>query len=732
MFWLEVASCELWLIETHDRSGKKTLWTVLISTITRTVLNYIRGENYMVTFHRFFCIFMVISFTLLVASPALAVKTATWTQQNHKNFASGTLESVAISSNGKVMLAHKLKKIADETEELYIWCLAEDSLGNIYAGTGNKGKIYKVTPNGQFSLFYNSPEVSILSLAIDVQNNIYAGTAPSGLVYKISAGGNTPTTILNADENYVWSLAFDKSGNLYAATGTNGRLYKITPAGKADVLFDSDETNLTSLLFHNDQIYAGSDGKGTIFRIEMDGTVSVIHQTGQKEVRALVAGTDGDIFAGTVTTQSPQPGQGKPRQRPSSPPTPDGKPPEPKKSSIYRITPDDVVSRLWVAPDPLVLSMVMEEDNLIVGTGDSGKVYRVDMDGNFVSLAKCEAGQVIAMHKARSGKLVLATGNAGKIFELADEYEAKGTLTSVSHDTKSVSQWGKIHWEGSLPEGTVMTLATRSGNTEKPDNTWSNWSEELSKPDGSQITSPPARFVQWRSTLSTSVATAAPVLEKARVASVHFNVAPNIEDLKIHIGPPPKERQNNKQGSSPNNKIRSATWKAKDLNDDKLLFAVYYKGINEKNWKLRKKELTDPSYTWDSTSMPNGRYELKVEATDKLSNMENEAISIKKISNPFDIDNTQPVLAEIKSNPTDDSTFQISCVVTDELSPISSASYKIDSAEHWQAMFPEDGILDSHREVLLLETKKREGEEHTITIMVADASGNKSVARGSF
>ena len=171
MFWREAASCGSWLIEAHNRYGN-----------IRTTLNYIRGENYMGTFHCFFRIFIVVLFTLSTTSPTFAVKTATWTQQNHKNLVSGTLKSVAISSKGEVFLTHKLKKIVDETEELYIWCLAEDSLGNIYAGTGNKGKIYKVTPDGQFSLFYNSPEVSILSLAIDTQNNIYAGTAPSGLV----------------------------------------------------------------------------------------------------------------------------------------------------------------------------------------------------------------------------------------------------------------------------------------------------------------------------------------------------------------------------------------------------------------------------------------------------------------------------------------------------------------------------------------------------------------------
>ena len=40
--------------------------------------------------------------------------------------------------------------------------------------------------------------------------------------------------------------------------------------------------------------------------------------------------------------------------------------------------------------------------------------------------------------------------------------------------------------------------------------------------------------------------------------------------------------------------------------------------------------------------MSDGRYVIKVIATDKLSNPPNFAKSTEKISDPFDIDNSQP------------------------------------------------------------------------------------------
>ena len=279
-------------------------------------------------------VWLVVLSLSICLTKADAIKTKIWEQKSVEAFQAGTAKSVSVSSAGEIVLHRKLETVFEKGDEVFIWCLAEDSAGNIYAGTGNDGKIYRITPEGDSSLFYNSPEVSILCMAIDSENRVYVGTAPSGLVYRVDDDKTPPTTLLSTEENYVWSLAFDPQGNLYAATGTEGKIYKIPTAdaqpegteSEPSVLFDADETNIVSLIFHHGYLYAGSDGKGTIFKISLDGDASVVYQTGQKEVHSLVGAPDGSVFAGTVTTAPPKPGS-----RPSGPPTPDGRPPEQKK-----------------------------------------------------------------------------------------------------------------------------------------------------------------------------------------------------------------------------------------------------------------------------------------------------------------------------------------------------------------------------------------------------------------
>ena len=699
------------------------------------------------TLYRAFCIFSAaLVFFAIHLLPAFGVTTQIWEQQRQKDFESGKPENVSLSSKGELMLAPKLDTFFEDTEEIYVWCLAEDSKGNIYAGTGNGGKIYQITPDGQSSLFYDSPEVSILALAIDPNDNIYAGTAPDGLIYKLTDSSTPPTTILSSEEKYVWAMTFDDVGNLYAATGTSGKIYKITPEGQSSVLFDSDERNVSSLLYHDGMLYAGSDGKGTIYSVKTeDGTAAVIYQTGQKEVRRLVMGAEGVIYAGTVTTAAPQPGRSQPP--PPGPPSPGGRNGEEKKSRIYKIQPDGIVSVMWEVPEPLVLSMTSDlEGGLYIGTGDSGKIYSVNTDGDSIWKGKCEASQIVAIHRtASSNRLLLATGNPGKIFELQSDYRVEGTIESAAHDTKVVSRWGKLSWEGVTPEGTTISFVTRTGNTEKPNSTWNDWSEELTSAEGSQISSPAARYIQWRAKLTTSEGGRDACPQKVSVASVQSNTEPRFTSIEVRrgdapesSGPPEGVRRSRESRASSNpssggdSTKYTASWKVQDDNSDTLQFNVYYKGIDETNWKLLKKELKQNSHAWDSTSMSDGRYVIKISATDKLSNPPSFAKTSEKISDPFDIDNGQPVVTDITATANADQTYQISCAAADTSSLIQKAVYKIDSDEEWQVIFPDDGIFDSKRETLLLQTNTLPAGEHTITIRVTDAAGNTGVGRATF
>ena len=670
-----------------------------------------------------------------------AVTTSIWEQNSQKDFEAGTLKDVSVTSEGDILLARKIDQFVEIQEEIYVWCLAEDSKGNVYAGTGNQGKIFRITPDGQSSLFYDSPEVSILSLTVDTNDNVYAGTGPDGLIYKITGDNVPPTTVLSSEEKYVWALTFDDSGNLYAATGTAGKIYKIAPADEATVHFDSEETNIRSLLYSRNTLYAGSGGKGIIYRISDDGEASVVHQTAEKEVPVLIAGADDNIYAAAITSAPPQPGG---QNRPSLPPPSGGGPPEEKKSYIYQIQKDGVVSKIWTAPAPLILSMVFEgEDQLLIGTGDEGKIFRVDIDGDFISLGKCEASQILAMHRvAGTDKLLLATGNSAKIYELTTEYKAEGSIESKPYNTRAISRWGRLRWEAVLKEGTSIAFATRSGNTKKPDNTWSEWSEELTDPEGNQIASPSAQHIQWRAKLTASDSSLTPMLNKVVLASAQANIEPRFTEVKIQRGseskesggpPSPRPRESGPPKNSGNqSKQWTVQWKVEDLNKDTLQFAVYYKGIDETNWKLLKKELTTSSYGWDTTSMPDGRYVIKIEATDKLSNPPAWAKSSEEISKPFDIDNTQPTVRDVVATANVDGTYKITCTTEDESSHIQKAVYKIDGDQHWKVIFPEDGIFDSKEETLLLQTKSLPIGAHTITIQVTDAAENIAVGGANF
>ena len=669
-----------------------------------------------------------------------AVTTSIWEQSSQKDFEAGTLKNVSITSEGDTLLSRKFDQFADIKEEIYIWCLAEDSKGNVYAGTGNQGKIYRITSDGQSSLFYDSPEVSILSLTVDANDHVYAGTGPDGLIYKITGENIPPTTVLSSEEKYVWALTFDDSGNLYAATGTSGKIYKIAPTGETTVFFDSEETNIRSLLLHGNTLYAGSAGKGIIYRISTDGEASVIYQTAEKEIPVLIAGTDNNIYAAAITSAPPQPGS---QNRPPPPPS-GGGPPEEKKSYIYQIREEGIVTKIWTAPAPLILSMVFEgEDQLLIGTGDEGKIYKVDTDGNSISLGKCEASQILAMHRvAGTDKLLLGTGNSAKVYELTKEYKAEGTIESKPHNTQAISRWGKLRWEAALEEGTSITFATRSGNTKKPDNTWSEWSEELTASEGAQISSSSAQYIQWRAKFTTTDSSLTPSLNKVVLASAQANIEPRFTEVKIQHGneskepggppsPRPRESGAPKTAASPT-KQWTVQWKVEDPNKDALQFAVYYRGIEETNWKLLKKELTAASYNWDTTSMPDGRYVIKIEATDKLSNPPAWAKLSEKISKPFDIDNTQPIVRDVVAAANGDGTYKITCTTEDQSSHILKAVYKIDGDEHWKVIFPEDGIFDSKMETLLLHTSSLSAGAHTITIQVTDAAENVAVGSANF
>jgi ligand-binding sensor domain-containing protein len=670
-------------------------------------------------------------FLAFFVSSAFSVTTSIWEQNTFKDFASGKPKNVSLTSRDQITLSKVLEAIEGNIPEVRIWCILRDSKGDMYAGTGDNGRIYKISSDGKATMIFDSPETDIISLVIDNNDVLYAGSSPDGIIYKIEQD-RVPSTFFKSKEKYIWSMIFDDMGNLYAGTGINGKLYKISQDGKGEVVYDSSETHIKCLLRDKNNIYAGSESGGIIYRISTDGKAFVLYDTPGNEISSLVMGLDGNIYASVVS------GRTKPPTRESQEQSSQGK--EERESVIYQITPDGVATQVWQCLDPIIFTMIADGENLIVGTGDEGDIYSVQKNGDWTLIADCEESQVLSLYKAKNdGEIWLATGNPSKIYKISSNYVKEGTIESDKLDTSVISKWGNISWSADVPENTGIALSTRTGNTEKPDDTWSAWSDDYLST--MQNTSPPARFIQWKAKITSNDGITTPILKSISVAYLQKNLKPVIDSVTVtseqdrpeaqQRRPPAQNPAGLSQGkdNTPMSGKKNIKWQAKDPNEDTLEYSVYFRGEDEKNWKLLKGELKATSYPIDTESFPDGAYYIKVVAVDSPSNPSNMALSEEKISERFVVDNTPPVILDLKGElMTNETKYIISGRIEDNISYIKEIVYSVDGAD-WKPLSSIDQILDSKNESFLFVTEQLGGGEHTVVIKTTDSAGNTGSAK---
>lgn len=80
---------------------------------------------------------------------------------------------------------------------------------------------------------------------------------------------------------------------------------------------------------------------------------------------------------------------------------------------------------------------------------------------------------------------------------------SQGVLESRVFDAGGASVWGNVWWNATLPAGSTVLMATRSGRAPSVDGTWGPWSPPYAA-SGRPISSPSARYLQYRATLTTT------------------------------------------------------------------------------------------------------------------------------------------------------------------------------------------------------------------------------------
>jgi len=444
--------------------------------------------------------------------------------------------------------------------------------------------------------------------------------------------------------------------------------------------------------------------------------------------------------------------------------------PQAISSSIYRIAADGAPEEIWTSRDEIVYALGLNSDGrLLAGTGNAGSLLVIDGRGVYAQLAKSGSAQITGISRTSGGKVYLCTANPGKVFSLGPEYEAEGTFESQSFDAKLFSEWGRIEWwgppaaneakSGKESKQPRLEFFARSGNTEDPGKEWSRWFGPYTAP-GTQMEAPAARFLQWKAVIHDG--RPGDGIDWVSVAYLPRNVAPMIDGIAIQdpgvraqlpvviTGQPPTV--NLKQPSGPaisGNAVTTTTtkfdqlpqgtyqkgyasvlWNAHDENDDELRYAVYFRGENQRDWLLLKNNLDQKFYSWDTTTMPDGAYYLKIVASDAQSNPPSAALKAERESERFEIDNTPPAIEKLQATlagttagRSGDPSYEISFTAMDSTSSIEKAQYSVDGGE-WIVVAPAQGISDSRTENYRFTARGLSAGEHTIAVRAYDRFEN--------
>jgi sugar lactone lactonase YvrE len=730
---------------------------------------------------------LLIVISALAAAPAAADGVRFWKIDSRKDLLAGESDGVSVLADESLELAPELKLFA-QPRVPYIWAMAPDGRGGAYVGTGHEGKVYHLSPAGDTTLVFDALEPEITSLAVGGNGDLYVGASPEGRVYRIPGGKGEAEVYFDPDETYLWDMLTGPGGELYVAVGFTGKVYKVTGENTGKVILETtDQHILTMALDRKGNLLAGSAGNALLYEVSPAGQVSIIYDSPLNDIRSIVADKDNNLYVAALEIKpgsdqgqgvfsqpsdaesgkdsssqdqsGEQEGQDAKRGLVIRPPTPRLTPPT--NSEIYFFDQDRFVTRIWRESGDAIMSLGLSPDGqaMFVASQDKRSLYKIDKRGEPTVLGKFGSGEVTDYLDLGS-RILICTHNPGRVHVLEGGFIGKGTFTSEVQQAGIPAQWGVLSWLGETPPGTKISFRTRSGNTDKPDTTWSGWSAPLRGTSDETISSPVRRNFQWQAILETTNPKATPNLVEVSVSYLRRNRPPMISPVRLmpqglYIKPssspldeggmqkyPQEVAQliESSNGSTDNpfqgkkeyeRRVRMAGWNANDANGDKLLYTVYYKGIKESEWRKLAEKIESNSVIFDTETIADGRYELKVVACDSLDNAAGRALTAERISAPFFVDNTAPAIHDLKAEKQPDGRVTVSFRVVDATTRIERVELAFDS-EPERLLAPVDNLLDTEAESFSITLDKPARGEHTVSIMAWDRFFNRAAARVSF
>ncbi len=707
---------------------------------------------------------------LLAAVAARAAPVRVIQTQTPSAFLAGTLDGVSVDERGVLALADRSERVAT-LEEPFAFSVAP--LPDGWAvGTGDAGRVLAVDRSGGVRVLFETEESYVFALWADPDGTLFAGTSPGGRIYRISGDGKLREPFADTGETYIWALARGGDGALWAATGTEGRLYRFDATGKAEVVFDSEETHLRSLLpLPGGDLLVGTASSGLLLRWRAaDRSVRTLYDSSLAEVVALAAGSDGTAYAAVLASEASFLDLAPAAKSPKSPEkSGEAKAAEDElqpvvtvemgaevasgsrsagsrspRSELVRVLPSGAVESFWESAEDTVFSLLWSTGRLWVGTGVDGKLYSF-RDGRAVVEKDLEERQLVALLPGESGPVLLST-NASALWRFVGGTERQGRYTSATLDAGQVARFGVFRWAGEQPQGASARFSFRTGFSSEADRTWSAWSPARAGRELQLGSLERGRYIQWRAELEGS-AGGAPTITAAEVSYRQVNLRPRIERFaaldpgQVLVAAGFNASDQVYEPANPNRDgiftrlepsggrddgrlkplwrkgFRTLRWKATDPNQDELDYTLEVRPDGREDpWLEIVRNLGEDHYGFDATVLPDGRYRFRLSASDAKGNVPGDELQSQEESEPVVVDHTPPRLERAERIGRG-----ARLRVYDSWSPLREASVSIDGGA-WKPLAPADGLLDGQREELALAEIPEQAR--FVVVRVADAAFN--------
>ncbi|MBU1260667.1 MAG: hypothetical protein KKI18_02275 [Planctomycetes bacterium] len=702
------------------------------------------------------------------------------------DFSKGKTENTVISSRGTISLAAQTQTLADDFNDVWtINSIACKSDGSVYIGTSPNGKIFKYK-DGKTVCIYparqeqkkNGPARThltnehVFKLALDSKDNLIAGISGDKCCL-VRYDGKKFETVFEPEPNqasYIFAITLDKAGNIFLGTGPKGQIWQLdNNCRNPQLIYTCQDKNVLCLAFANPDapmrrdlrlaptsgLCAGTDTRGLVYKIDpKKKTASILYDSDENEITDLLFDDSGNLYAAATSYKSIKAqlkggpelkkpfSLGKPENQEESEEssdsaenkgasleianTPqDGKPadiqipPEIERnqsadsaSHIYKIDTDGFITDIF-SETAAFFAIHLQNDHILLGTGNKAQLFSINPKTEIESMIyeDKKASQITDIKKF-GNDVIFSTANPPRLIALKSTFAQTGYYESDLIDAGQPAQWGKLQIEADVPDDTKIMLSARSGNVDDiNDPTFSAWTEPVKITQPVNLTVPLGRFCQYKLILGGTNA-AAPEIRQVAAAYVIPNLAPKVTD--VSIGKADKDT-----GSS----LRKIDFKAEDENSDQLLYQIDFRKKGRTGWIKLIDELDKPAFDWDSKTVEDGVYEIRVTASDELNNNQSTKLTGSRISEPAVIDNTAPAIEshQLQAN---GNSATLTLKAVDQFSAIDSLSYTIDSNEKWISVLPDDNVFDTKAENFTIKAKKMELGQHVLAVRISDAEGN--------